>query len=93
MCFIWDTARNELVSFYPGWQAAEGGNETGAESAKWCQDPVPHQEYTGTSDPPCKAASASAAKPAHSRVMPYLFCQLFKLYYLRLNGIPTMALC
>lgn len=52
ICFIWDTARNELLSFYPGWKKIEGESETNAESAEWRQEPVRHQVYTGTAEKP-----------------------------------------
>lgn len=55
ICFVWDTARNEMVSYYPGWEARwwqETESEADAEIIQWRQDPVRHQIYTGTAEKP-----------------------------------------
>lgn len=50
ICFIWDTTRNELVSFYPGVDGQEG--EENAASFESRQHPVPHRIVTGTAEKP-----------------------------------------
>lgn len=55
ICFIWDTLRNELVSFYPGYEEQgwkESEDVADVEMAQWRQDPVRHQVYTGTVEKP-----------------------------------------
>lgn len=52
ICFIWDTTRNELVSFYPGVDRQECDANASASGIESRQYPVPHRIYTGTVEKP-----------------------------------------